>query len=116
SYNALGVIRTTENLEAARTELKRILDEDIPKMTVSNHTRTYNRDWKDAIETINILELARLSVEETYIRPESRGNFYRPDYPEQNDTDWKCMLALYDAGNGEFAYDKVTYPDVAFPA
>lgn len=116
SYNALGVIRTTENLETARAELKRILEEDIPKMTVSTHTKTYNRDWKDAIETINILELARLSVEATYIRPESRGNFYRPDFPEQNDDEWKCVLALYDDGKGGLSYDKITYPDVAFPA
>ncbi|WP_172623348.1 FAD-dependent oxidoreductase [Arabiibacter massiliensis] len=116
SYGALGVIRTTESLEAARTELKRILDEDLPKMTVSSHTRTYNRDWKDAIETINLLELARLSVEGTYLRPESRGNFYRPDYPEQNDDEWKCVLALRAADGGELAYDKVTYPDVEFPA
>lgn len=115
SYDALGVVRTTEALEKARTELKRIWDEDIPKMAVADKSTAYNREWKDAIETINLLQLARISVEATYVRPETRGSFYRPEYPEQNDAEWKCTLAFSDAGDGELKYDKVVWPDVPYP-
>ncbi|MDR0515329.1 MAG: FAD-binding protein [Coriobacteriaceae bacterium] len=115
TYPAMGVIRTTADLEAARKELARIAEEDIPKMALSDHASAYNRDWKDAIETINLLQLARLSVEATYVRPETRGSFYRPEYPEAND-DWKCTLGFYDDGKGGLAFDKITWPDVPYPA
>ena len=107
---ALNVVRTQEQLDAARDGLRRIYDEEIPKMCLANHSSTYNRDWKDAIETINLLDIARLSVEGTYVRPESRGNFLRPEYPEPSD-EWACTLALRLEDNGDLSYDKVFWTD-----
>lgn len=107
---ALNVVRTQEQLDAARDGLRRIYDEEIPKMCLVNHSSTYNRDWKDAIETINLLDIARLSVEGTYVRPESRGNFLRPEYPEPSD-EWACTLAFRLEDNGDLSYDKVFWTD-----
>lgn len=106
-YRTLNVVRPLEELEAARAELKRIAEEDIPQMCLADHASAYNRDWKDAIETINLLDLTRLSVEATYVRPESRGNFLRPEYP-QADEAWDCVLGFYRDDNGELAFDKIS--------
>ena len=107
---ALNVVRTQEELDRARDGLRRIYDEELPRMTLANHSSTYNRDWKDAIETVNLLDIARLSVEATYVRPESRGNFLRPEFPEPSD-DWACTLAFYQDENGDLLYDKVFWAE-----
>ena len=75
-------------------------------MCLADHAAAYNRDWKDAIETINLLDLTRLSVEATYVRPESRGNFMRPEFPEA-DPAWDCVLGFYKDADGELAFDKI---------
>lgn len=107
---ALNVVRTQEELDRARDGLRRIYDEELPRMTLANHSSTYNRDWKDAIETVNLLDIARLSIEATYVRPESRGNFLRPEFPEPSD-DWACTLAFYQDENGDLLYDKVFWAE-----
>lgn len=106
---ALGVVRAQDDLEAARTELRRIYDEDIPLMTLSDSSAAYNRDWKDAIETVNLLDIARLSVEASYARTESRGNMYRPEYPEA-DPDWECSLGFTQDADGNLSFEKIFWP------
>lgn len=108
----LGVIRKTEDLEAGRAELRRIREEDLPRMALSCSTKTYNTEWKEAIENINLLDLTELSVEASLTRPESRGNMYRPDFPETDDENWKCMLAFKRDESGELSYDKVFFEDI----
>lgn len=105
-YRCLNVVRPLDALEEARAELKRIEEEDLPLMCLADHAAAYNRDWKDAIETINLLDLTRLSVEATYVRPESRGNFMRPEFPEA-DPAWDCVLGFYKDADGELAFDKI---------
>lgn len=106
-YRCLNVVRPLEELEEARAELKRIADEDLPRMCLADHSSTYNRDWKDAIETINLLDLTRISIEATYVRPESRGNFLRPEYPEPN-PEWDCVLGFYQDEDGSLTFDKIS--------
>lgn len=104
----LGVIRGTAELEAALEELKRIRKEDMPKQIVSESTLAYNIEWKEAVENYNLLDITELMVRATLERPESRGSYLRPDYPEPND-DWACSLA-YRFDNGNFTSEKVTWP------
>ena len=104
------MVRTQEDLDRARDGLRRIYDEELPRMALANHSSTYNRDWKDAIETVNLLDIARLSIEATYVRPESRGNFLRPEFPEASD-DWACTLAFHQDENGNLLYDKVFWTE-----
>ena len=44
------------------------------------------------------------------MRPESRGNFLRPEFPEPSD-DWACTLAFYQDENGDLLYDKVFWAE-----
>ena len=106
-YRCLNVVRPLEELEEARAELKRIADEDLHRMCLADHSSAYNRDWKDAIETINLLDLTRISIEATYVRPESRGNFLRPEYPEPN-PEWDCVLGFYQDEDGSLTFDKIS--------
>lgn len=105
----LGVIRGTEELEAAKVELERIRKEDMPKQIVTESTLAYNMEWKEAIENYNLLDISELMVRATLDRQESRGSYLRPDYPQKDDENWACSLA-YRFDDGQFTSEKITWP------
>lgn len=82
-----------ERLQTCITELERIKTEDLPKMVVTNKTKVFNVEWKQAIENYNILTLAEASTKAGLMREETRGTFYRADFPEQDDANWAVNIA-----------------------
>ena len=111
----MGVLRETDKLEAAAKELTRIRKEDLPNMIITSSSPTYNIEWKEAIENINLLDAAELAINATLMREESRGTYLRPDFPEQDDTNWKVMLVAR-LENGTVTFTKKTMPEHEFPA
>lgn len=107
--NAMAPVRKQADLEAAMTELDRIMNEDLPKMACADDSRAYNVDWKDAIETINLLDMARVSVRASLDRQESRAALIRPEFPDTDDENWKCALAYTLGEDGSFSYEKIAY-------
>lgn len=107
---SLGVVSTKEELEASKAELARIRDEDLPKQYVSNKTLIFNTEWKEAIENYNLLDIAQMTVEARLTREESRGQYYRPDFPEKDDTNWRCILAWRGTNGSDMKFEKVEMP------
>ena len=108
--SAMGIIRTTEALEAARDELARIRKEDLPRQAVGSPSLAYNMEWKEAIENYNLLTIAELSVLASLTREESRGSYLRPEFPGPSD-DWACSLAI-SGSEGAYETAKVELPTV----
>ncbi|HPS41079.1 MAG TPA: FAD-binding protein [Anaerolineaceae bacterium] len=106
----MGILRETKKLEAAAKELARIRKEELPNMIVTNPTLTFNNEWKEAIENYNLLASAELAVNSTLTREESRGTYLRPEFPNQDDENWKCML-VGKLENGEIVFSKKTMPE-----
>jgi succinate dehydrogenase / fumarate reductase flavoprotein subunit len=102
-------VRSEEVLTEAAAELERIRLEDVPRMVCADKSRTYNMDWKDAIETLNILQMARLFVDASLNREESRASMIRPEFPETDDENWNCSLAYSLAEDGSLSFEKITY-------
>lgn len=102
-------VRPTDVLETAKAELDRIMAEDLPRMACADDSLVQNADWKDAIEVVNLLDIARLTVEASLAREESRDAFIRPDFPEPDDENWKCALAYTRAEDGSLSYEKIPY-------
>lgn len=102
-------VRPADVLETAKAELDRIMAEDLPRMACADDSLVQNADWKDAIEVVNLLDIARLTVEASLAREESRDAFIRPDYPEPDDANWKCALAYTRAEDGSLSYEKIAY-------
>ncbi len=102
-------VRPTDVLETAKAELDRIMAEDLPRMACADDSLVQNADWKDAIEVVNLLDIARLTVEASLAREESRDAFIRPDFPEPDDANWKCTLAYTRAEDGSLSYEKIAY-------
>lgn len=90
-WKDVAIIRNAEGLKNA---LKRIneLKEMSKKMRVPN-ILSYNNDLLDALEVINMLEVAELVTKSALIREESRGAHYREDYPETKNK-WKKSIVF----------------------
>ncbi len=102
-------VRPTAVLEEAQAELERIMREDLPKMACADDSLVCNADWKDAIEVINLLDIARLTIAGSLERQESRAALIRPEFPETDDANWNCMLAYTRAEDGSLSSEKITY-------
>lgn len=105
----MGILRETEKLEACDAELKRIRTEVIPNMVLSTNFSVFNTEWKEAIENYNLLDCAQLAVEATLLREETRGTYLRPEFPEPDDENWKCMLVGF-WNDGEISFEKKEMP------
>jgi succinate dehydrogenase/fumarate reductase flavoprotein subunit len=79
-------------LQAAIDEIERIKSEDLPRQYVADKSPTYNRDWKEAIENYNLIDLTEATLRAGLMREESRKTFYRTDFPEQDDENWAVNI------------------------
>lgn len=101
-----GIIRNEADQTAAVAELSRIRREDLPRMCITNDSKTFNTEWKDAIEAYNLLCIAEVSVKASLERKESRGQYIYVDYPEQDDENWNCALVARQGADGEVTLEK----------
>lgn len=89
----LGALREGKGLQACVDELSRIRAEVLPRMSVSLKTRTYNIEWKQAIENYNMLDFAEMIARTSLMRKESRSSFFRTDYHNRDDANFLCWIA-----------------------
>ena len=82
TWNYAGAGKTKELLEEAVKQLK-ITEEKIPMLQTQN-----NVDLSDAIEAINMFDVAQMVVASALKRTESRGTHWRLDYPFPDNKKW----------------------------
>ncbi|NIM44828.1 MAG: FAD-binding protein [Nitrososphaeria archaeon] len=81
TWDYIGVIRDKEGLSTALEEINRIREEELPRLCLANVGRTFNREWVEALELENMLQVAETIASAALYRAESRGNHYRRDHP-----------------------------------
>ena len=69
-------------------------------MRIANSTRIANYEWLDAIDVVNMIDACELIVHSSLERKESRGPFFRRDFPETDNTQWLAANILKKSGNG----------------
>ncbi|MBU1055236.1 MAG: FAD-binding protein [Proteobacteria bacterium] len=100
SYKALGPIRNGASLESSIKELVRIRKEDLPRMIISNKTKTFNMEWKEAIENYNMIDMVEAMCRAALMRTETRGQHYRSDFDKRDNENWLCNITVkLDNGN-----------------
>ena len=77
----LGPIRSGEELEAFLVEIQRTKREELPLLEATAKGRVYNKEWLDALELENILEILEIATASALQRTESRGVHFRDDHP-----------------------------------
>ncbi len=78
------VIRYNSGLQEADKKILELIDR-YKKVNLSDKSQWANTSFAFARQLKNMLELSRVVVQGAFLRDESRGAHYKPDFPERND-------------------------------
>ena len=92
-WDDVGISRTKESLQRARTKLDD-LDRSLNQMGVGDLQRAYNLTWQDWMNLRNLILVSKSVAEAAIARENSRGAHYREDFPEPGDLDTSYFTAV----------------------
>jgi fumarate reductase flavoprotein subunit len=92
-WDDVGISRTKESLQRARTKLDD-LDRSLNQMGVGDLQRAYNLTWQDWMNLRNLILVSKSVTEAAIARENSRGAHYREDFPEPGDLDTSYFTAV----------------------
>jgi fumarate reductase flavoprotein subunit len=92
-WDDVGISRTQESLQQARTKLDD-LDRSLNQMGVGDLQRAYNLTWQDWMNLRNLILVSKSVTEAAIARENSRGAHYREDFPEPGDLDTSYFTAV----------------------
>lgn len=87
SWENIGVVRQGQWIENALKEIDQ-LKKECSQIAVQTKTRIYNREWLDALQVRNMIEVAEMVARGALMRTESRGVHYRKDFPVTDNDQW----------------------------
>ena len=88
AHRALGPIRNSADLESFVKLLDTVKTDELPNLSVSDDSRTYNKEIIDALELENMMTLLEAAAKSALFRTESRGVHYREDFPDCDNDNW----------------------------
>jgi succinate dehydrogenase/fumarate reductase flavoprotein subunit len=99
-WEKVGVEKTAVEMEAALEEIGRIRVDLLPGMRIAHNGKVANYEWLDAIDVINMIDACELVILSSLERKESRGPFFRNDYPLTDNEAWLAANVLEKTPNG----------------
>jgi succinate dehydrogenase / fumarate reductase, flavoprotein subunit len=107
-WDKAGVEKDAQGLGQALEDIGKIRSRLLPEMRVSNATLTVNYEWLDAIDVTNMVDVCELIVHSSLERKESRGPFFRKDFPDTDNVNWLTANVLRKSGNS-FTFEQRPY-------
>jgi len=98
-YDTLVPIKNEMKMKKALEELKKIREEMVPKMSLESTSLNYNVGWINAIDVETMLGVSELQILASLERKESRGPFFREDYPYVDNENW-CVSNIVRMAGG----------------
>jgi succinate dehydrogenase / fumarate reductase, flavoprotein subunit len=99
-WEKVGVEKDAAGLRSALVDIEQIRLELLPDMKIANQTKTANFEWLDAIDVVNMVDACELIIHSSLERKESRGPFFRGDFPATDNKNWLVANVLKKSGNG----------------
>jgi succinate dehydrogenase/fumarate reductase flavoprotein subunit len=99
AWMKVGVVRERKGLEEALSKLEEMAKDVEPKLAVKTKTRIYNREWIEAIQIKNIIQVMQLVAQASLAREESRGALYRRDFPKTDNVNWLKNITVQKDGD-----------------
>jgi len=107
-WDKAGVEKDAASLRSGLDDIEEIRLDLIPRMRLASHARTANYEWLDAIDVVNMAEACELILQSSLERKESRGPFFRRDFPETDNANWLMANVLKKTDNG-FRFEQRPY-------
>jgi len=89
--------RDEEGLKFALKKLGEIEENDLPIMAPIAKDKTFNLEWMDVLEAINMVDVAKMVCNAALMRKESNGLHQRSDYPD-HDPNWLRHITIEKIG------------------
>lgn len=92
-WDHIGLIRSGPKLEETLRAFRDVRENVLPFLKVSNRSRILNREWMEALELENMLDIAEAMAVASLLRKETRGAFYRTDF-RGTDPQWTANICV----------------------
>jgi succinate dehydrogenase/fumarate reductase flavoprotein subunit len=109
-YEKMGFIKTKESMEAALESIRQIRSDVTPRMGLRNRSRNENLAWVEAVDVFNMLDTCEVTICSALNRKESRGPFYRTDYPDTDNENWLAKNIAFKGADGNVRFRSEPYP------
>jgi fumarate reductase (CoM/CoB) subunit A len=90
-WDQVGLVRSGPKMEQTLRQFGEIRSEVLPSLQVTTASRVLNREWMEAIELENLLDIAEAMAASSLLRKETRGAHYRTDFPDL-DPQWTANV------------------------
>jgi len=107
--------RTDKGLREGLSEIEKFREEVLTNIHIASASRRFNLGWMQALETINVTDVAELILRSALERTESRGLHFREDYPEENPEWLKRVIIRQTNGKAIITLEPVTFTHVEPP-
>ena len=88
AWKGAGMLKSDKQCADALAILDSVEKDDLPKMYVADKSKVCNMEWMEALETINMITMARMDTLAARARTESRGFHLRNEYPDMDNDNW----------------------------
>ena len=102
-YQHAWVLRDEQSLATGLDEILKLRQK---KLKLSSTSYALNIDWLEALEVPNLLLMAELLLRASLMRRESRGAFFRGDYPTTDEKKWRVNIAFRKREDSVVAYTR----------
>jgi len=117
AHQHLGPVRNPGELESFLAYLIDIRKSVLPHLSTAGKQKTYNKDWIDALELPNMVQLLESSTRSALMRTESRGVHFREDFPVTDNDNWlKEITVTSQNGNLKLNQRPLTITSMSPPA
>ena len=87
-WEHVHMLRDEKGLMVALEGIRKIRETYLPKMEMASDTLTWNYDWVEGLEVLNMIDVAEMVTNSALNRTETRGAHEREDYPKKDDENW----------------------------
>jgi succinate dehydrogenase/fumarate reductase flavoprotein subunit len=84
----MGYVKSAARMQSALDDLAEVRATMLPRMGLGSASRNWNYDWVDALDVEDMLDVCELTIRASMQRKESRGYFFREDYPYIDNKNW----------------------------
>lgn len=93
-WDHMGYVKSERGMQEGLEKLRRIRNEMLPRMRLVTTTTNWNHAWVDALDVEDLLVTCEITILSALYRKESRGPFYREDYPFTDHKNWLRHVIL----------------------
>ena len=98
-WEQMSYVKNEKKMNMALARLGDVRREVIPQMGLPNVSRNFNTAWIDALDVMSMLDVCEATVHSAKHRCESRGPFFREDYPYSDNKNWLRKVIMKKLGD-----------------